>query len=39
VFHTLLQAVGVNSKSEFDIAGRKFPIADPAKGPIKELLV
>ena len=38
VFHTLLQAVGVNSKSEFDIAGRKFPVADPAKGPIQELL-
>ena len=38
LFHTLLAAVGVDSKSEFDIGGRKFPIADPAKGPIKELL-
>lgn len=38
VFHTLLASVGVDSKGEFDIAGRKFPIADPAKGPIKELL-
>jgi uncharacterized protein (DUF1501 family) len=38
VFHTLLSAVGVNSKGEFDIGGRKFPVADPAKGPIKELL-
>jgi len=39
VFHTLLAAVGVDSKGEFDIGGRKFPVADPAKGPIKELLV
>jgi uncharacterized protein (DUF1501 family) len=38
LFHTLLAGVGVDSKGEFDIAGRKFPIADPAKGPIKELL-
>lgn len=38
VFHTLLAGVGVDSKAEFDIGGRKFPIADPAKGPIKELL-
>jgi uncharacterized protein (DUF1501 family) len=38
VFHTILQAVGVDSRSEFDIAGRKFPLADPAKGPIAELL-
>ena len=39
IFHTLLRAVGVDSKSEFDIDGRKFPMADPAKGPIEELLV
>jgi uncharacterized protein (DUF1501 family) len=38
IFHTMLQAVGVDSKLEFDIGGRKFPIADPAKGPISELL-
>jgi uncharacterized protein (DUF1501 family) len=38
VFHTLMQAVGVDSKSEFDIGGRKFPIGDPAKDAIKELL-
>ena len=38
VFHTILQAAGVNSTSDFDIAGRKFPIADPAKSAIKELL-
>ncbi len=38
VFHTLLAGIGVDSKGEFDIGGRKFPVADPAKGPIKELL-
>ena len=38
VFHTILQAAGVDSASEFEIGGRKFPIADPAKGSISELL-
>jgi uncharacterized protein (DUF1501 family) len=38
IFHTILQAAGVDSKSEFDVGGRKFPIADPAKDAIKELL-
>jgi uncharacterized protein (DUF1501 family) len=38
IFHTVLQAVGVNSKAEFDIGGRKFPLADPAKDAIKELI-
>lgn len=38
IFHTMLRAVGTDSKLEFDIGGRKFPIADPAKGPIQELL-
>lgn len=38
VFHTLLQAVGVDSQGQFDIAGRKYPVADPAKEPIRELL-
>lgn len=38
VFHTLLRAVGVDSKSDFDVGGRKFPIADPAKDAIRELL-
>lgn len=38
VFHTLLNAVGVDSRSEFDIGGRKYPLSDPAKGPIEELL-
>lgn len=38
VFHTILQAVGIDSKSEFDIGGRKYPISDPAKNPISELL-
>jgi hypothetical protein len=38
LFHTFLRAVGVDSSAEFDIAGRPFPIADPAAGPIEELL-
>jgi uncharacterized protein (DUF1501 family) len=38
LFHTYLRAVGVDSKLEFDIGGRKFPIADPAKSAITELL-
>lgn len=38
VVHTMLKAVGVDSSGEFDIAGRKYPVADPAKGPIGELL-
>ena len=38
LFHTYLQAVGVDTTKEFSIAGRKFPIADPSKGPIAELL-
>lgn len=39
LFHTYLRAVGVDTSGDFDLGGRKFPIADPAKGPIKELLV
>lgn len=38
LFHTVLQAVGVDSAGEFNIGGRIFPVADPAKGPIQELL-
>lgn len=38
LFHTLLQAVGIDSTAELVIAGRPYPVADPAKGPIKELL-
>ena len=38
LFHTYLRAVGVDSKSEFVIGGRKVPLADPAKSPITELL-
>lgn len=38
LFHTYLQAVGLDSTSTFDIAGRPVPMADPASGAIKELL-
>ncbi|QDU60235.1 hypothetical protein Pan216_10740 [Planctomycetes bacterium Pan216] len=38
LFHTYLQAVGLDSHSSFTIGGRDFPLADPAKSPIKEVL-
>ena len=38
LFHTYMQAVGVDSTGHFDIDGRQVPIADPAYGPISELL-
>ncbi len=38
LLHTYLRAVGIDSSKELDIAGRKVPIADPAYGPIEELL-
>jgi len=38
LFHTYMQAVGVDSTGHFDIDGREIPIADPAYGPISELL-
>ena len=39
VFHTILQAAGVDSKGHFEVGERRFPIADPAKDAITELLV
>jgi uncharacterized protein (DUF1501 family) len=38
LFHTYLRAVGLDSTGTFDIAGRPIPMADPAFGPIEELL-
>ena len=38
LFHTYLQAVGVDSTDTFDIDGRDVPIADPAAAPVDELL-
>ncbi len=38
LFHTILQAVGVDSTGEFEVGGRNYPIADPAKSSIKELI-
>jgi uncharacterized protein (DUF1501 family) len=38
LFHTYLQAVGVDSTASFQIDGRAMPVADPASGPVKELL-
>ena len=38
LFHTYLSAVGLDPTDSFDIGGRSFPLADPAKSSIKELL-
>lgn len=38
LFHTYLQAVGIDSTKSFDVDGRELPIADPTVGAIRELL-
>ncbi|GIX03371.1 MAG: hypothetical protein KatS3mg113_0377 [Planctomycetaceae bacterium] len=38
LFHTYLQALGIDSTGTFHIDGREIPIADPASHPIKDLL-
>jgi len=38
IFHTILQAAGVDSSGHFEVGGRRFPIADPAKSGISELM-
>ena len=38
LFHTYLRALDLRSTGNFNIGGRKFPIADPALGPIREIL-
>lgn len=38
LFHTYLEAVGVDSSSTFNIEGREVPLADPASHPIDDLL-
>ncbi|MGI8602983.1 MAG: DUF1501 domain-containing protein [Verrucomicrobiales bacterium] len=38
LFHTYLAALGVKSTGNFLVAGQKMPMADPAFGPIEELL-
>ena len=39
LFHTYLQAVGVDSQSHFSVGGQDIPVADPAYAPIEELLI
>lgn len=39
LFHTYLQAVGLDSTGSFNIGGRELPMADPATTVIDELLV
>lgn len=38
LFHTYLQAAGVDSTASFDIDGREMPIADPAAAAVTQLL-
>lgn len=38
LFHTYLQAVGVDSTGSFDVDGRDMPIADPAASAVTDLL-
>ena len=38
LFHTYLQALGLDSSGSFDVGGRSLPMADPASAGIKELL-
>jgi hypothetical protein len=38
LFHTYLQAAGVDSTGSFDIDGREMPIADPSVSAVRELL-
>ncbi len=38
LFHTYLQAVGVDPTSTFDIGGRDLPLADPSTESIQEIL-
>ena len=38
LFHTYLQAVGVDSTDSFDVEGRDVPIADPASKMIRQIL-
>ncbi|MCA9221874.1 MAG: DUF1501 domain-containing protein [Planctomycetales bacterium] len=38
LFHTYLQAVGIDSTESIDAAGKPTPLADPSREPIRELL-
>jgi uncharacterized protein (DUF1501 family) len=38
LFHTYLNAVGLDSNADHDLSGRSIPIGDPAVEPIEELL-
>ena len=38
LFHTYLQAVGVDSLASVDIGGRQLPLADPAAEPVWDVL-
>jgi hypothetical protein len=39
LFHTYLEAIGVDSAGSFQVGGRDVPVADPAAEPIRDILV
>jgi hypothetical protein len=39
LFHTYLQAMGVDTTDSFEIEGREIPIADPSSKMIKQIIV
>jgi hypothetical protein len=39
LFHTYLQALGLDSSALMEVGGRQVPMADPASSPIKELIL
>ncbi len=38
LFHTYMQALGIDSKLKYNIGGQSIPVADPAANPIESLL-
>jgi UDP-3-O-acyl-N-acetylglucosamine deacetylase len=38
LFHTYLQAVGIDSTASVEVDGRELPIADPAAKPVLDVL-
>ncbi len=38
LFHTYLEAIGVDASGEFEVAGRALPVADPSSTAIDEIL-
>ena len=39
LFHTFYQALGIDSTASFETNGKEIPMAEPAHGPIEDLLI